>query len=157
MTRANLKPLMTALVLLAAAVGLFWDGSSRHAAVSAGQAAVKAAQESIPAILSYQPGTVEKDLPAAANERLTGKFLDDYTQLITTVVVPDAKQKSISASAKVPAAAVVSADEGHAVILAFVDQTMKVGAAAPTQTNSSVRVTMDKVDGRWLIAGFDQI
>jgi Mce-associated membrane protein len=42
-------------------------------------------------------------------------------------------------------------------LLAYVDQTTAVGKESPTQTNSSVRVTMERVDGRWLIAGFDQI
>lgn len=65
--------------------------------------------------------------------------------------------KRITAAATVPAAAVVSADARHAVVLAYVDQTMTVGSAAPTQTNSAVRVTMDNVDGRWLISGFDPI
>lgn len=148
--------LWVALVLLIAASWLFWDGASRRAAQEDGAAAVQAAREAIPVILSYQPSTAEKDLPAAARDRLTGKFLDSYTQLITTVVIPDAKQKSVSASAKVPAAAVVSADSGHAVVLAYVDQTLTAGTAPPVQTNTSVRVTMDKVDGRWMISGFDQ-
>ena len=95
------------------------------------------------------------ELPA--RERLTGRFLDDYSQLITTVVVPNAIQKDITASARVPAAAVVSAAADRAVLLVYVDQTTAVGEESPTQTNSSVRVTMERVDGRWLIAGFDQI
>jgi Mce-associated membrane protein len=77
--------------------------------------------------------------------------------LITTVVVPEAKQKGVSASAQVPAAAVVSADNARAVVLAYVNQSLTVGTAAPTQARSSVRVTMDNVDGRWLISGFDPI
>jgi len=32
-----------------------------------------------------------------------------------------------------------------------------VGADAPTNTTSSVRVTLDKVGGRWLISAFDPI
>ena len=73
------------------------------------------------------------------------------------MVVPNAIQKDITASARVPAAAVVSAAADRAVLLAYVDQTTAVGKESPTQTNSSVRVTMERVDGRWLIAGFDQI
>jgi Mce-associated membrane protein len=73
------------------------------------------------------------------------------------VVVPNAIQQDITASARVPAAAVVSAAADRAVLLAYVDQTTAVGKESPTQTNSSVRVTMERVDGRWLIAGFDQI
>lgn len=150
------KVMLAAIVLLLATAWLFWDGSSRRATQAAGSEAVQAARDSIPVILSYQPATADKDLPAAARDRLTGKFLDAYTQLITTVVIPDAKQKGVSASAKVPAAALVSADSGHAVVLAYVDQVLTVGADAPTQTKTSARVTMEKIDGRWMISGFDQ-
>lgn len=154
--RHRVGSLVAALGLLAVCSWLFWDGSSRRTAQADGAGAVQAARESIPVILSYQPETAEKDLPAAARDRLTGAFLDDYTQLITTVVIPDAKQKGVSASAQVPAAAVVSAASGHAVILAYVDQTLTVRGEPPTQTNTSVRVTMEKLDGRWMISGFDQ-
>ena len=146
-----------ATLLVIASGWLLWDGSARRGAEHAGNDAVQAARESIAAILSYRPDTAEKDLDRAARERLTGRFLDDYTQLIKTVVVPNAKQKSVTAAARVPAVAVVSASADHAVLLAYVDQALTIGKEAPTQTNSSVRVTMEKVDGRWLVAGFDPI
>lgn len=154
-----MRRLLTALaaaILLVVSALLFWDATTRRSAEQAGAAALSVARDSIPAILSYQPGTAEQDLTAAARDRLAGKFLEDYMQLIMTVVVPDATRKGVAASAKVPAAAVVSASTGHAVVLAYVDQTLTVGAAPPAQTKSSVRVTMDKVDGRWMISGFDQ-
>lgn len=153
----QLAATMLAIALLLASAWLAWDGTARRGAEQAGNDAIQAARESIVAILSYRPDTAEKDLDAAARERLTGPFLDDYTQLIKTVVIPDAKQRGISAAAKVPAAAVVSAEADRAVLLVYVDQAMAAGNAKPTQTNSSVRVTMEKVDGRWLIAGFDPI
>lgn len=148
---------MLAVLAVLAAGWLFWDAAGRRGAQHAGASAAQAAREAIPAILSYQPATAEKDLPAAARDRLTGKFLADYTQLITTVVVPEAKQREISASATVPAAAAVSADNRRAVVLAYVDQSITVGDQTPTETNSSVRVTMDNIDGRWLISGFEPI
>lgn len=148
---------MLALLAVVAAGWLFWDASVRRGAQQAGEHAARAAREAIPAILSYQPATAEKDLPAAAQDRLTGPFLADYTQLITTVVVPEAKQNGISAAATVPAAGAVSADKRRAVILAYVNQSITFGNQTPTETNSSVRVTMDNVDGRWLISGFEPI
>jgi Mce-associated membrane protein len=39
----------------------------------------------------------------------------------------------------------------------FVDQTSAIGSDAPTQTTSSVRVTLDKVRGRWLISQYDPV
>ena len=44
-----------------------------------------------------------------------------------------------------------------AVTLLFVNQTATVDKSPPTDTTSSVRVTLDKVGGRWLISGFDPV
>ncbi len=155
--RHRLVVAVIATGLVVASAALAWDGTVRRGAEQAGEDAVEVARESIVAILSYRPDSAEEDLATAAQERLTGRFLEDYSQLITTVVVPNAIQQDITASARVPAAAVVSAAADRAVLLAYVDQTTAVGKESPTQTNSSVRVTMERVDGRWLIAGFDQI
>lgn len=151
--RIAVSLLATALVLSGG--WLLWNASERRAAVQAGEAAARAATESIAAILSYQPANARQSLETAAHDRLTGQFLDDYSQLIKTVVVPEAVGKRITANATVPATAVVAADPHHAVLLAYVDQTLTVGSEPPAQTNSAVRVTMDNVDGRWLISGFD--
>jgi Mce-associated membrane protein len=145
-----------AMLLGAAAGYLKWEDSSRRDADTARNEAVAAARDSTIALLSYKPETVDKDL-GAARDRLTGTFLDAYTQLVNTVVIPGAKEKKISALATVPAAAPVSAKADHAVVLLFVDQTVTVGADAPTNTTSSVRVTLEKVGGRWLISAFDPI
>jgi Mce-associated membrane protein len=144
-------------LVLALGVGyLKWvDGTARESRTAADQS-VRAASESTIAILSYHPETVDRDLAAAA-DRLTGSFRQQYTQLVRDVVAPGAKQQHISAVATVPTAASVSATGKHAVVLAFIDQTTTIGNDAPTQTTSSVRVTLDKVDGRWLISQFDPV
>jgi Mce-associated membrane protein len=117
---------------------------------------VNAAKDSTIKMLSYKPDTVEQQLNDA-RDLLTGEFRDSYTSLINDVVIPGATQKQISAVASVPAAASVSADPTHAVVLVFVNQTVVVGQELPTDTASSVRVTLDKVDGRWLISEFEPV
>ena len=145
-----------ALLLASAAGFLKWqDGSARDAAVARAES-VRAATDSTIALLSYKPDTVEKDLDAARG-RLTGTFLNAYTSLTHDVVIPGAKQKQISAVATVPAAASTSVTENQAVVLLFVNQTVIIGQDAPTNTASSVRVTLDKVGGRWLISQFDPV
>jgi Mce-associated membrane protein len=145
-----------ALLLASAAGFLKWqDGSARDAATARTEP-VHAATDSTIALLSYKPDTVEKDLDAARG-RLTGTFLSTYTSLTHDVVIPGAKQKQISAVATVPAAASTSATGNHAVVLLFVNQTVIIGQDAPTNTASSVRVTLDKVGGRWLISQFDPV
>jgi Mce-associated membrane protein len=144
-------------LLLASAAGLLkWQDASVRDAQVARIESVRAATDGTIALLSYKPDTVQKDL-GAARDRLTGTFLDAYTSLTHDVVIPGAKQKQISAVATVPAAVSTSATDNHAVVLLFVDQTVIVGQDAPTNTASSVRVTLDKVDGRWLISGFDPV
>jgi Mce-associated membrane protein len=145
-----------ALVIGLGAAYLKWRVASVRDADIAQAESVQAARDSTIALLSYQPDKVDQQLEAARN-LLTGQFRDSYSSLIHDVVIPGAKQQHISAAASVPVAASVSATAGHAVALVFVDQTVIVGNDAPTGTASSVRVTLDKVGGHWLISGFDPI
>ena len=152
-----IRVLSAIALLLAIVAGFFkWTGETALQCESARVAAVRAAAESTVAILSYKAATVDRDLDNA-RDRLTGAFKDAYTLLIHDVVIPGAKQKQISAVAKVPAAGAVSAIPDHAVVLLFVDQTVNVGNDPPTETASAVRITLDRRGGRWLISQFDPI
>lgn len=145
-----------ALALTCGAGLLKWqDGAVRDAAVARAES-VRAATDGTTALLSYRPDTVQHDLESARS-RLTGTFLDAYTQLTHDVVIPGAQQKQISAVATVAAAASVSTSADRAVVLLFVNQTITVGKDAPTTAASSVRVTLDNINGRWLISQFEPI
>jgi Mce-associated membrane protein len=145
-----------ALLLTLGAGYLKWRDSSVRDADLAQIESVQAAKDSTTALLSYRPDTVDKDLGAARN-LLTGDFKNAYTSLTNDVVIPGAKQKQISAVASVRGAASLSADPRRAVVLVFVNQTVIMGTDAPTDTASSVKVTMDKQGDRWLISGFDPV
>jgi Mce-associated membrane protein len=145
-----------ALLLAMSAGYLKWVDSSVRDNDVARMESTQAAKDSTIALLSYKPDTVEQQL-GAARDLLTGDFRDSYTSLTHDVVIPGAKQKQISAVATVPAVASVSAKPDHAVVLVFVNQTVVVGQDAPTDTASSVRVTLDKVGNRWLISKFDPV
>lgn len=125
------------------------DGAARTAAV-------QAATSSTIALLSYKPETVEQDLNKA-RDLLTGSFGDSYASLIRDVVIPGAQQRHVTAAATVPAAAAASASRNHAVVLVFIDQMTTVGSDPPTNSMSTVRVTLDKVGNQWLISQFDPI
>lgn len=157
-TRVVAFAVLPALALgLALGAGyLKWrDNTVRDGQVAAASS-VQAARESTIALLSYTPDKVEQQL-GAARDLLTGQFRDSYTSLTNDVVIPGAKEKGIAAVATVPAAASVSATPQKAVVLVFVNQTVTVGQDAPTDTNSSVRVTLEKVGNRWLISEFDPV
>jgi Mce-associated membrane protein len=123
---------------------------------SANTESIRVASEVTISLLSYNPATVDADLRAAETQ-LTGTFREAYSSLVDDVVIPGARQKQISSTAAVPAASLVSASRNRAMVMVFVDQTTIVGSDAPTRSASSIRVTLDKVDGRWLISDFTPI
>lgn len=144
-------------LLLTMGVGfLRWqDGSSGYDRTAA-ESSVAAAVVGTIALLSYRHDTVDHDIESARS-RLTGAFLEAYTALTDDVVIPGSKRRGVSAVATVPAAASVSANRAHALALLYVDQAITVGDDAPASTASSVRVSLEKIDGRWLISGFDPV
>lgn len=145
-----------ATVLTLAAGYLRWQDASARVAQEAAAQSVQTATEATIAMLSYRPETVDS-ASAAAADGMTGAFRDEYTQLIKEVVAPGAKQQHISTVVTVPAAASVTAGARHAVVLLFVDQETTIGNGPPTMSASSVRVTLDKVGGRWLVSQFDPV
>lgn len=150
-----LLPALALLLALGAGYLKWQDNGVRNGEVAAASS-MQAARDGTVALLSYTPDKVEQQLNAA-RDLLTGQFRDSYTSLTNDVVIPGAKQKQIAAVATVPAAASVSATPEKAVVLVFVNQTVTVGNDAPTDTNSSVRVTLEKVGTRWLISEFDPV
>ena len=145
-------------LFLAGGAGYFrWQDASLRDAETARAEATQVAHDSTVAMLSYGPDDVEEKLGAAARQLLTGQFQDSYTALIDEVVIPNAKQQRIASTAEVRAVAAVSGNAKHVVALAFVNQTITFGNTAPTNTASSVRVTLDRVGDRWLISRFEPV
>ena len=143
-------------MLLAVAAGLLkWKDSSVRNTDLARSQSVVAARDSAVALLSFRFDTVDRDV-AAARERLTGGFLDTYTQRTQQELIPNAKERRVTATASVRAAASESVNQNHAVVLLFVTQNVRIGDAPPADTGSSVRVTLDKIGDRWLVSDFDQ-
>jgi Mce-associated membrane protein len=144
-----------ALLLAMAAGFLKWKDTSIRDADLARSQSIVAARDSAIALLSFRSDTIESEVEAA-RERLTGGFLETYTQVTREVLIPNAKERHVSAAASVPAVASVSATGNHAVVLVFVDQMVKVGNFPPADSSESVRVTLDKIGDRWLVSDFDQ-
>lgn len=148
-------PVLALLLAIGAAWLKYYDNQATASAAARAES-MQVAKESTATLLSYQPDTVEQQLNDAKN-LLTGDFSGQYADLIRDVVIPNAKQQQVSAVATVSEAASVSAQPDRAVVLVFVNQTVVVGAEPPSDTASSVRVTLQKVDGHWLISNFDPV
>jgi len=119
--------------------------------------ALDAAKTGTVALLSYAPGSLDKDF-AAAKSHLTGDFLSYYTQFTEQIVTPAAKQKSVKTAAAVVQAAVSELHPDSAVVLVFVNQTT-VSKENPDGAfaASAVKVGLKKINGAWLISSFDPV
>ena len=148
----TVMPVCVLLVTVVAA-WLKWQVAEARSAEAATTAAVQVATEGTEALLSYETSTVGEEL-VAARTLLTGDFRDAFTALTDDVVIPGAREKRISSAVTVTAASSISTTDSHAEVLVFVSQSTAVGDDPATQTASSIKVTLDKVDGRWLIADF---
>ena len=155
-----LGALAAAAVALGTGTGVLQWQAHTHAREDAARAeSLQAARDTTVAILSYTADSVDKDL-AARTGRLTGGFLDEYTTLMNTTVIPSAKEGNVTAVAEVPGAASVSVTGSRAVTLVFVDQSVTragAGEAGPARSSFSVRVTLEKIGDRWLVSEFQPV
>lgn len=160
--RRHLGTILVTVALIAAAGATAWVyfglyRPTQQTDEAAQNVVLEAAKNATVAMLSYSPDTLDQDF-ATAKSNLTGDFLSYYTQFTEQIVTPAAKEKNVKTSAAVVRAAVSEMHPDSAEVLVFVNQvtTSKEnpdGAFAA----SSVKVGMEKVDGRWLIAQFDPV
>jgi Mce-associated membrane protein len=124
---------------------------------AARRAATKAAKGGAVAVLSYSPDTLDRDI-ANAKSHLTGNFLAYYNKFTDAIMADAAQQKQVKTTAEVVEAAVSDLHPDSAVVLVFVNKmTSSKQQPMPALTPATVRVTMTKVNGSWLISGFDPL
>jgi Mce-associated membrane protein len=153
--------LVTALVVaavgLAAGLFFFQYRPDRQIDDAAAHQAIGAASDGAVAVVSYSPDNLDRDF-AKAKSHLTGDFLAYYSKFTEQLVAPMAQQKHITQTAKVVRAAVLELHPDSAVVLVFLNQTAtNKDKPEPLITPSSVRVTLTKVSGSWLISKLDPL
>lgn len=160
--RQRLTAVVLALLLVASAGVAAWlyyfqYRPDQQTDVDAREVVLEAAKTGTVALLSYSPETLDQDF-ASAKSRLTGEFLDYYTQFTEQIVTPAARDKEVTTSATVMQAAVAEMQPDSAVVLAFVNQnTVSKDNPEGAFGASAVKVGMTKSDGRWLINAFDPV
>jgi Mce-associated membrane protein len=124
------------------------DKAARHQVI-------KAASDGAVALLSYSPDTLERDFNNAKS-RLTENYLTYYQQFADQIVGPAAQRAHVTTTASVVRAAVSELHPNSAIVLVFVKQTTaSKEKPQPIVTSSSIRVTLTKVNGSWLIEKFE--
>lgn len=124
---------------------------------AAAKRAAAAAAEGTVSLLSYAPDSLDRDL-AAAKSHLTGDFLTYYSKFTDQIVAPAARQKAVKTTASVVRTAVSQLRPDSAKVVLFLNQTTtSTTKPEPTQSSSSVVVSLTKVNGAWLISAFDPV
>ncbi|MDF3312160.1 hypothetical protein P3H15_45140 [Rhodococcus sp. T2V] len=119
--------------------------------------AVGAARDLLPTVLSYSYDTLDASL-TGATDALTGDFKSDFQQLVDSAVRPSAADRKIVTTTAVQDASVVDADQAHATVLAFINQsTTAADQQTPKIDGARLRIGLEKVDGRWLISSIDPV
>ncbi|WP_330255052.1 RDD family protein [Nocardia sp. NBC_00565] len=160
--RARSMALGAFALLALATVGLAatqytYDYRRDHASEQVRSDAPRIATDATVALLSYKPETVDADL-AAASSKLTGDFLSYYEDYTKKVVIPAAKEKKVSTRAQAAGTAVISADDHHATVLVFINQTTTTAEnPQPATMSSTVRVDLVEIGHEWRISQFEPI
>ncbi len=158
---ARWRQILLAISLIAStalAAGLFFvvHRPDQQTDKAAADEVIRTASEGAVALLSYSPDSLSRDF-ANAKSRLTDDFQDYYKRFTEQIVAPTA-QRGLTTSVRVVRAAVSELHPNSAVVLVFINQTMASRERPePVKTGSSVRVTLTKVKGSWLIANFDAV
>lgn len=155
--RGKVARRVAAAVLAIVLAGAGYEGwllFQQHQKDVAADQALTAAKKYILALTSVDTNAIDKNF-AEVLDGSTGEFKDMYTkssaQLRQTLI-----DNKAAAHGSVVDAAVQSASEDKVDVVLFVDQSVSNGTApTPQLDRSRVKMTMEKVDGRWLASKVD--
>jgi Mce-associated membrane protein len=121
--------------------------------------ALSTAKSAVPLILSYDYQHFDSDV-ATAKARLTGRAVNDYAQAMAKTIKPTATKVHAVVQAQTDGAGVeaVSGNGNQVTVVVFGEQKVtNISLTAPRIDLFRVRVTLDRVQGQWLVSKFDQI
>lgn len=140
------------LALVATAVVLWVREPSAGDVEADARAAQAAAERAVVPILSYDATHLDES-KAAAQQYLTGKLREDYDRIFTGLIEKNAPSTRTVVTATLVRSSIVRADEGHAQVFLLVNQTRtNKKYTEPEVYKNWVTLTMDEVDGSWLVA-----
>jgi Mce-associated membrane protein len=146
-----------AAMALAAGVYFLQYRPDRQIDDAAAHRAIEAASDGAVASLSYSTDTLDRDF-ANAKSHLTGEFLKYYDTFTKQIVTQAVKEKHITQTVAVVRAAVSELHPNSAVVLVFLNETTtSKDKQQPLITPNSVRITLTKVSGSWLISKLDPV
>ena len=150
--------LVTALVV-AGAVALWWFKPSDQAVADATEQAEQAAQRATPVLFSYDYTRLDADHDAAVGY-LTSDYRKSYEPLFAVIKqnAPDLQVKlhvDLVASGIVRTGSGREADDRVQVFVMFNQVKTDKASASPTTYPAFATLSMEKVDGEWLVDGVE--
>ena len=135
---------------LVAATLWMWMARDDGGSDSAARDAQVAAERAVVPVLSYDYEHLAAD-QKAAQALMTGKYREDYDKLFT-VLEENAPQTQTKVTASVIASGIVRASDERVQVLVFVDRpTTNKLSADPVVYKDQVTLSMQLVDGEWLV------
>lgn len=137
------------LAVFGAVIGMGWPLWQQHRLSAAEAAGRHAAEDYAQALTSIDSNRVDDDFAAVLNGA-TGEFKDTYTKASVQLRQLLIDNKATAHGAVVESA-VQSGSTDHVVVLLMVDQTVtNTTRPDPRVDRTRMKMTMQKVDGRWL-------
>jgi Mce-associated membrane protein len=116
-----------------------------------------AARSAAGVVLAYDHRHLDRDF-ARASGLLTGEFAEEYAMTTKDSVRSLATKTRAVVRADVRSASVVSASPERVVVLLFVNQTTTSSRTSEPRTDlNRVRMTLERVGGRWLVSDVDAL
>ncbi|MFC9362163.1 hypothetical protein ACFTZB_37010 [Rhodococcus sp. NPDC057014] len=143
-----------ALVALAALVvgGVSWTNlRAEQTAQSRDQQVLETARQVVVNLVTLRHQSVDEDIQRVA-DGTTGPFRDQFTSASGSFG-DVLNQGQVESTGEVKEAGLVKADDDHAVVLAAVTSTVKNTEAPDGEIRVyRMKVSLDSVDGRWLVS-----
>jgi Mce-associated membrane protein len=160
-SRRVVTAVLGVLAVLLGTLTVVLAASARQAATRADAAreVLGPAKSAAARILSYDYRHVQRDADAATAQ-LTGEFRTQYQTAMRQQIIPQAPKQRAVVQAEVLSAGVssVNGTGTQAVVIVFANQTVTNSSLTqPRVDQVRVRLTLDKQNGRWLVAKVDAL
>jgi Mce-associated membrane protein len=143
-------------LVVAGAAGYLWvQVPSDQSVEDATSAAQAAAERAVVPILSYDAKDIDES-KAAAQPYLTGDYRKEYDKLFDGIIAQNAPSTGTVLKAELVRSSVVRANDDRVQVFLLVDQTRTNKQFTEPQIYKNwVTVTMEQVDGDWLVANME--
>lgn len=148
--------LAVAVLLVAGVAGYFYvTEPSDDAVEDATAAAQSAAERAVVPILSYDAANLDES-KAAAEPYLTGDYRTKYEQLYDGIIRENAPSTGTVLTAELIRSSIVRAGDDRVEVFVLLNQSRtNKQSKEPVVYKQWVTMTMQEVDGEWLVAGMD--